>query len=89
MEETARSCLQGKAVAPISTGDTRSEDSKFMWDAKRQLIWLTTALAVSTFVVYREAHDEAGVFDPQYFALLEIIFLLVIIIMFYIYSRKK
>lgn len=60
-----------------------------MWDAKRQLIWLTTAIAVATFVVYREAHDDAGVFDAGYFALLEIIFLLVIVVMFYIYSRKK
>ncbi|HKQ53197.1 MAG TPA: hypothetical protein VJT74_12565 [Pyrinomonadaceae bacterium] len=60
-----------------------------MWDAKRQAIWLTTALALATFVVYREAHDEAGTFDPVYFAQLEIIFLIVIVIMFYIYSRKK
>ena len=59
-----------------------------MWDAKRQVIWLTTALALVTFVAYREAHDEKG-FDPGYFALLEIIFLLVVIIMFYIYSRKQ
>ena len=61
-----------------------------MWDAKRQAIWLTTALAIATYVVYREAHDEqTGVFDPLYFAQLEIIFLLVIIVMFYIYSRKS
>jgi cell division protein FtsW (lipid II flippase) len=60
-----------------------------MWDAKRQTIWLTTAIALATFVVYQDAHDEAGRFDPAYFALLEIIFLLVIIIMFYIYSRKN
>jgi hypothetical protein len=60
-----------------------------MWDAKRQAIWLTTALALVTFVAYREAHDEANIFDPGYFALLEIIFLLVVITMFYIYSRKK
>lgn len=60
-----------------------------MWDAKRQAIWLTTAIALATFVVYGDAHDETGRFDPAYFALLEIIFLLVIIIMFYIYSRKK
>jgi hypothetical protein len=60
-----------------------------MWDAKRQAIWLTTALALVTFVAYREARDEAGVFDFGYFALLEIIFLLVVIVMFYIYSRKK
>ena len=69
--------------------DTPAGDFKFMWDAKRQAIWLTTALALATFVVYREAHDEAGRFDAGYFALLEIIFLLVIIIMFYIYSRKQ
>ena len=49
---------------------------------------MTTALAVVTFVAYREAYDEAGRFDAGYFALLEIIFLLVIIVMFYIYSRK-
>jgi hypothetical protein len=79
----------GKRGASSLYKDTPAEDSKFMWDAKRQAIWLTTALAVCTFVVYREAHDEAGVFDPQYFAELEIIFLLVIIVMFYIYSRKK
>ena len=59
-----------------------------MWDAKRQAIWLTTAIVLVTFVAYREAQDE-GVFDPGYFALLEIIFLLVVILMFYIYSRKK
>jgi cell division protein FtsW (lipid II flippase) len=60
-----------------------------MWDAKRQTIWLTTAIALVTFVVYQDAHDEAGRFDPAYFALLEIIFLLVIVTMFYIYSKKK
>ena len=60
-----------------------------MWDAKRQFIWLTTAIALATFVVYQDAHDETGRFDAGYFALLEIIFLFVIVVMFYIYSRKK
>jgi hypothetical protein len=60
-----------------------------MWDAKRQAIWLTTALAVVTFVAYREAHDEANIFDARYFAQLEVVFLLVVVVMFYIYSRKK
>ena len=45
-------------IRPI--GDTPARDTKFMWDAKRQAIWLTTALALATFVVYREAHDDAG-----------------------------
>jgi hypothetical protein len=60
-----------------------------MWDAKRQTIWLATAIVVATFVVYREAHDETGRFDAGYFILLEIVFLAVIALMFYIYSRQK
>jgi hypothetical protein len=61
-----------------------------MWDAKRQAIWLTTAIALATFVVYQNALDEqTGRLDLGYFALLETIFLSVIVIMFYIYSRKK
>jgi cell division protein FtsW (lipid II flippase) len=59
-----------------------------VWDAKRQTIWLATALVIATWIVYQDAHDEDGRFDFGYFALLEIIFLLVIVLMFYIYSRK-
>ena len=60
-----------------------------MWDAKRQTVWLITALVIATWVVYQDAHDEAGRFDPGYFALLEAVFLLVIVVMFYFYSRQK
>lgn len=60
-----------------------------VWDAKRQTIWLATALVIATLVVYQDAYDEAGHFDLGYFALLEAVFLLVIVIMFYIYSRKS
>jgi hypothetical protein len=60
-----------------------------VWDAKRQTIWLATAFIVVTFVVYREAHDDTGQFDLGYFAQLEFVFLLVIFIMFYLYSRQK
>jgi hypothetical protein len=60
-----------------------------MWDRKRQTIWLATAVLVATFVVYREAHDEQGRFDTGYFILLEIVFLAIIGLMFYVYSRQK
>ena len=60
-----------------------------MWDAKRQTIWLATAVLVATFVVYREAYDEKGRFDVSYFIQLEIVFLAIIALMFYIYSRRK
>lgn len=60
-----------------------------MWDRKRQTIWLATAFIVATFVVYREAYDEKGRFDVRYFILLELVFLAIIGLMFYIYSRQK
>jgi cell division protein FtsW (lipid II flippase) len=60
-----------------------------VWDAKRQTIWLATALVIATLVVYHDAHDDQGRFDLGYFALLEAVFLLVIAAMFYVYSRQK
>ena len=60
-----------------------------MWDTKRQIIWLATALIFGTFVVYQHARDEAESFDPAYFALLEIILCIVIGTMFYFYSKNS
>jgi cell division protein FtsW (lipid II flippase) len=60
-----------------------------MWDRKRQTIWLATAVVIATFVVYREAYDEDGRFDTGYFILLEVVFLAIIALMFYVYSRQK
>ncbi len=60
-----------------------------MWDAKRQIIWLTAGFALGTFVVYGDAHDEAGKFDVGSFVFLEMLLLMIIAIMFYIYSRRK
>lgn len=60
-----------------------------MWDAKRQVIWLATAVVVATFVVYMDAFDDAGQFDLKYFLLLEAVFLFIIGVMFYFYSRQK
>jgi hypothetical protein len=60
-----------------------------VWDRKRQSIWLATAVVVVTFVVYREAYDERGRFDTSYFILLEVVFLAIVGLMFYIYSRQK
>jgi hypothetical protein len=59
-----------------------------MWDRKRQLIWLAAGFAFGTFFLYPVAHDEAGVFDLQYFLQLEALLVLVMAVMFFIYSRK-
>ncbi|MDQ1591254.1 MAG: hypothetical protein QOG71_1881 [Pyrinomonadaceae bacterium] len=60
-----------------------------MWDTKRQIIWLATAVIFGTFVVYQHARDEAEGFDPAYFALLEIILIIIIGTMFYFYSKNS
>jgi hypothetical protein len=53
------------------------------------MLWLATALAVGTFVVYQDAHDETGSFEPSVFLFWEIVFLIIVAVMFYIYSRKS
>jgi len=60
-----------------------------MWDSKRQSIWLATALLLVTLVVVPQAYEEDGRFDVGYFLLLEFIFVAVVVVMFFIYSRKK
>jgi hypothetical protein len=60
-----------------------------MWDNKRKAIWLAAALIAATFFAYQNARDEQEGFDPRYFGLLEIIFISVIVLMFYFYSRRN
>ncbi len=59
------------------------------WDAKRQFIWLATGIVVGTAVVYLDARDDKGVFDPLVFIPIEILLLAIICVMFYLYSRNK
>src|SRR5947209_8331449 len=66
--------------------DRRSES---VWDTKRQIIWLVVGISFGTFIVYMDAHDEAGRFDRSVFAFWEIILLAIILTLFYLYSRKK
>ena len=60
-----------------------------MWDAKRQFIWLAGGITVGTFIVYLDAHDEDGNFVPRFFIFMELLLLIIISSMFYIYSKKK
>ncbi|HVF55904.1 MAG TPA: hypothetical protein VM934_07115 [Pyrinomonadaceae bacterium] len=60
-----------------------------MWDRKRQIIWLATGVVLGTFFLYPLGHDETGRFDWNYFAQLEALLLLIIVVMFYVYSKKR
>lgn len=67
----------------------RQEQQKLMWDAKRQAIWLAAALILGTLYIYSVARDDAGRFDPQGFAFMEVALLFITAILFFIYSRRK
>ena len=60
-----------------------------MWDTKRQIIWLVAGISFGTFIVFMDAHDEAGNFDKTVFVFWEIVLLAIIVTLFYIYSRRK
>jgi cell division protein FtsW (lipid II flippase) len=60
-----------------------------VWDTKRQIIWLAAGLALGTFVVYQDSHDEAGKFGVRFFIFMEMLLILIIVVMFYIYSRRN
>ncbi len=64
-------------------------DCPNMWDAKRQLIWLIGGVSFGTFIVYNDARDEFGRFDPKVFIFWEIVLLAIIVTLFWLYSRKK
>jgi hypothetical protein len=59
-----------------------------MWDAKRQFIWLAAGIGIGTVIVYLDSHDE-GKFVPRFFIFMELLLLIIISVMFYLYSRKK
>jgi cell division protein FtsW (lipid II flippase) len=60
-----------------------------MWDTKRQIIWLATGFIVGTFVLYHDSFDEDGTFSRSFFLFLEFLLLLIMSILFYVYSRKN
>ena len=60
-----------------------------MWDAKRQLIWLVGGLSAGSFIVYLDSRDDDGHFVPRFFVFMELLLLIIISVMFWIYSRRK
>jgi len=60
-----------------------------MWDRRRQIVWLAAGLILGTFVAFSDAHDEDGTFVPRFFVFMESLVLIIIAVLFYIYSRRK
>lgn len=60
-----------------------------MWDTKRQIIWIAAGLIFGTLVLYQEAHDETGRFDARYFAILEMLLIIIMGVMLTIYHKNS
>ena len=60
-----------------------------MWDTKRQIIWLAAGFLLGTSVLRQDAYNEDGSFNWKFFIFLETLLLLIITVMFLIYSKKR
>ena len=59
------------------------------WDRKRQLIWIVGGLIVGTYVAYSDSLLEDGTFVLRFFIFMEVLVVLIMAGLFYLYSRKK
>jgi len=60
-----------------------------MWDTKRQVIWLIGGISFGTFIVYLNARDDFGRLDRTVFVFWEMILLVIVVVLFFLYSRRK
>jgi uncharacterized membrane protein AbrB (regulator of aidB expression) len=58
-----------------------------VWDRKRQLIWLVGGVLIGTSVAYSDSFDD-GRFVPRFFIFMELLVLLIMAGLFYLYSRR-
>ena len=77
-------------IGVMLTGERLSVSGEvIVWDAKRQFIWLAAGITLGTLIAYQDAHDEDGTFVPRFFIFMETLVLIIIALLFYIYSRRK
>ena len=60
-----------------------------MWDKKRQLIWLIGGFVIGTYVAFSDSFLDDGTFVPSFFIFMEILILLIMVGLFYLYSRRN
>ena len=59
-----------------------------MWDKKRKLIWIIGGLLMGTYVAYSNSITDDGEFVFKFFIFMEILILLIMAGLFYVYSRR-
>ena len=59
-----------------------------MWDKKRQLIWVAGGLVVGTYIAISDSFLDDGTFVWSFFIFMETMVLLIMGVLFYLYSRR-
>ena len=59
-----------------------------MWDRKRQLIWVIGGLLMGTYVAYFNSITDEGEFVLSFFIFMEVLIILIMAGLFYLYSRR-
>ena len=59
-----------------------------MWDKKRKLIWIVGGLLMGTYVAYFNSITDDGEFVWRFFMFMEILILLIMGGLYYLYSRR-
>ena len=59
-----------------------------MWDRKRKLIWIGGGLLMGTYVAYSNAWTDDREFSLKFFFFMEVLILLIMGGLFYLYSRR-
>jgi len=59
-----------------------------VWDKKRKLIWIIGGLLMGTYVAYSNSITDDGQFVFKFFVFMEILILLIMTGLFYVYSRR-
>ena len=59
-----------------------------MWDKKRQLIWVAGGVLMGTYVAYSNAINDDGNFVLSFFIFMESLILIIMAVLFYLYSRR-
>lgn len=59
-----------------------------MWDKKRQLIWIAGGLLMGTYVAYSNSFLDDGTFVLSFFIFMETLILVIMGVLFYLYSRR-
>ena len=59
-----------------------------MWDKKRKLIWIAGGVLMGTYVAYSNAFTDEREFSLSFFVFMEGLILLIMVGLFYLYSRK-